>query len=46
MLAVAGALQIAEEGFLSSPGEVDIGERKVSRLVIESGIAAIDQPAK
>ncbi|CAL5229355.1 g12666 [Coccomyxa viridis] len=39
---------IAEAGFLEAPTEADvnIGEAKVSRLVIESGIAAIDQPAK
>ncbi len=44
----SGSLQIAEEGFLEAPTEanVNIGEAKVSRLVIESGIAAIDQPAK
>ena len=45
---VVCSLQIAEEGFLESPAdaEIDIGEAKVSRLVIEAGIAAIDQPAK
>jgi hypothetical protein len=45
---VGTTLQIAEEGFLETPAdaEIDIGEAKVSRLVIEAGIAAIDQPAK
>lgn len=41
-------LQIAEEGFLESraDADIDVGEKKISRLVIESGIAAIDQPAR